>query len=156
MKRNSIYSEYDEYFYLTYSKSVFLFYVSWLLYIKQQSSETTTSWQMEIRIHWINTRWNKILYFLYCLLKMVFNELDSKILLIKLTTDEGKIKWWVKNWEITFQVKFADSKLGRKKENREDFLMSQQVQNENALAAVLKGNGEEDNDSKSHKNRKHK
>lgn len=88
--RNCIYSQYDEYFYLTYSKymALFYFYISWLLCIKQQSSETATSWQTEIRTHWENTRWNKM----YCLLKMVFSELDSKILLMKLTTGEGRIK----------------------------------------------------------------
>lgn len=51
MKRKSISSEYDEYFYFTYSKYMFLFYfyVSWLLRIKQQPSDMAASWQMEIR-----------------------------------------------------------------------------------------------------------
>lgn len=63
---------------LTYSKYmdlIFFFYVSWLLLIKQQSSEPAT----EIRIQWINTRQNKMMYFWHCLFKMIFSELDKII-----------------------------------------------------------------------------
>lgn len=67
---------------------------------------------------------------------MVFSELDSKILLMKSTTDEEKNKWWVKELRI-FCVRFADSKLGRKKENHGGFFISQHAQKENTLAAVL-------------------
>lgn len=111
------YSEYDAYFYFTYSKYLFyLFYfcVSWLLHTKQQSSETATSQQREIRIHWINPWWNKMLDFLYCLLEMVFSEFESKIVSIKLTTDEEKLRGEVKNWERIFMVRLADSKLNGK------------------------------------------
>lgn len=113
-RKFSTYSEYDAYFYFTYSNFFLFFCVSWLLYIKQQLSETATSWQREIRIHWINPWWNKMLSFLSCLLKMVFSELDSKMVSIKLTTDEEKLRGEVKNWGRIFLVGLADSKLNGK------------------------------------------
>jgi len=47
-----------------------------------------------------------------------------------------KLSSGVKNQEIILQVRFAGSKLGRKKENQEGFLISQRVQNESTFSAV--------------------
>ena len=61
-----------------------------------------------------------MLHFLYCLLKIVLSELDSKILLINLKTDEGKIKQWGKEPRNNFtgevcrqQVRQEKGKSGR-------------------------------------------
>lgn len=141
-------------FYLLKINFLFYFCVSWLLYIKQQSSETATSWQREIRIHWKNPWWNKMLDFLYYLLEIVFSDLDSKIVFIKLTTDEEKIRRWSKELRENFSGEACRQQI--KWKIRKTSLSHSMCRRETFLQQYFKGDAKEENEGKSHKNRKSK
>lgn len=146
-RKLSIYSEYDVFFYFTYSIFFLNFCVSWLLYIKQQSSETATSQQREIRIHWINSWWNKMLNFLYCLLEMVFSELESKKVSVKLTTDGEKTKRWSKELRENFSGEACRHQI--KCKIKKTSLSHSMCTWKTFLQQYFKGNGKEENEANS-------